>query len=123
MINKTFENIKTNKATGFVPYIVAHYPNRNTFKEALTLLAELNADVIEIGIPFTDPIAEGKVIEKAHHKVLEDNFNISDLLDDVKTLSLNLILHLSPWAIQTLSSIQIKSHFVRTLKMQVLTVF
>ena len=81
MINKTFENIKTNKATGFVPYIVAHYPNRNTFKEALTLLAELNADVIEIGI-FTDPIAEGKVIEKAHHKVLEDNFNISDLLDD-----------------------------------------
>jgi tryptophan synthase alpha chain len=75
MINKTFENIKTNKATGFVPYIVAHYPNRDTFKEALTLLAELNADVIEIGIPFTDPIAEGKVI---------DNFNISDLLDDVK---------------------------------------
>ena len=84
MINRTFENIKTNKATGFVPYIVAHYPNRDTFKEALTLLAELNADVIEIGIPFTDPIAEGKVIEKAHHKVLEDNFNISDLLDDVK---------------------------------------
>ena len=84
MINKTFKNIKTNKATGFVPYIVAHYPNRDTFKEALTLLAELNADVIEIGIPFTDPIAEGKVIEKAHHKVLEDNFNISDLLDDVK---------------------------------------
>ena len=48
MINKTFKNIKTNKATGFVPYIVAHYPNRDTFKEALTLLAELNADVIEI---------------------------------------------------------------------------
>ena len=84
MINKTFKNIKTNKATGFVPYIVAHYPKRDTFKEALTLLAKLNADVIEIGIPFTDPIAEGKVIEKAHHKVLEDNFNISDLLHDVK---------------------------------------
>ena len=84
MINRTFENIKTNKATGFVPYIVAHYPNRDTFKEALTLLAVLNSDVIEIGIPFTDPIAEGKIIENAHHKVLEDNFNISDLLDDVK---------------------------------------
>ena len=36
MINRTFENIKTNKATGFIPYIVAHYPNRDTFKEALT---------------------------------------------------------------------------------------
>ena len=84
MINRTFENIKTNQLTGFVPYIVAHYPNRDTFKEALTLLAELNADVIEIGIPFTDPIAEGKIIENAHHKVLQDNFNISDLLDDVK---------------------------------------
>ena len=84
MINRTFENIKTNKLTGFVPYIVAHYPNRDIFKEALTLLADLNADVIEIGIPFTDPIAEGKIIENAHHKVLEDNFNISDLLDDVK---------------------------------------
>lgn len=84
MINRTFENIKTNKLTGFVPYIVAHYPNRKIFTEALTLLAELNADVIEIGIPFTDPIAEGKIIENAHHKVLEDNFNISNLLDDVK---------------------------------------
>ena len=84
MINRTFENIKTNKLTGFVPYIVAHYPNRDIFKEALTLLADLNADVIEIGIPFTDPIAEGKIIENAHHKVLQDNFNISDLLDDVK---------------------------------------
>ena len=84
MINRTFENIKTNKLTGFVPYIVAHYPNRDIFKEALTLLADLNADVIEIGIPFTDPIAEGKIIENAHHKVLEDNFNISNLLDDVK---------------------------------------
>ena len=48
-------------------------------EEALYLLDDLGSDMIEIGIPFSDPIAEGKTIEYAHHKSLENGFNYDDL--------------------------------------------
>ena len=76
--NNLLPLINANK-TAFIPYLVAGHTNNEVFTAALQLLDDLGADLIEIGIPFTDPIAEGKIIESAHHHALKNNFKLDDL--------------------------------------------
>ncbi|KAJ2361100.1 hypothetical protein H4S02_011768, partial [Coemansia sp. RSA 2611] len=60
----------------FVAYVVAGYP---TAEEAVDILLELEqggVDLIELGIPFTDPLADGPTIQAAHIKALENGIDI-----------------------------------------------
>ena len=75
--------IKDNQ-TAFIPYLVAGHTSNEVFSTALKLLSDVGADLIEIGIPFTDPIAEGKIIESAHHHALKHNFVLDDVCQIVK---------------------------------------
>ena len=75
--------IKDNQ-TAFIPYLVAGHTSNEVFSTALRLLSDVGADLIEIGIPFTDPIAEGKIIESAHHHALKHNFVLDDVCQIVK---------------------------------------
>ena len=75
--------IKDNQ-TAFIPYLVAGHTSNEVFSAALRLLSDVGADLIEIGIPFTDPIAEGKIIESAHHHALKHNFVLDDICQIVK---------------------------------------
>ena len=75
--------IKDNQ-TAFIPYLVAGHTSKEVFSAALRLLSDVGADLIEIGIPFTDPIAEGKIIESAHHHALKNNFFLDDVCQIVK---------------------------------------
>ncbi len=72
------------KQTAFIPYLVAGHTSNEVFSAALRLLSDVGADLIEIGIPFTDPIAEGKIIESAHHHALKHNFVLDDICQIVK---------------------------------------
>ena len=84
MINKTFRSFQQNKSTGFIPYIVGGHPDNSTFLQSLNLLDQMGADMIEVGVPFSDPIAEGKTIERAHHYSLQNNFKIDELLSIIQ---------------------------------------
>ena len=84
MINKTFRSFQQNKSTGFIPYIVGGHPNESIFLQSLNLLDQMGADMIEVGVPFSDPIAEGKTIEQAHHYSLQNNFKIDELLSIIQ---------------------------------------
>jgi len=75
--------IKDNQ-TAFIPYLVAGHTSNEVFSTALRFLSDVGADLIEIGIPFTDPIAEGKIIESAHHHALKHNFVLDDICQIVK---------------------------------------
>ena len=77
----TFKDSKT----AFIPYLVAGHTNNNVFESALKLLNDVGADLIEIGIPFTDPIAEGKIIENAHHSSLKSGFVLDEICEIVRT--------------------------------------
>ena len=70
--------------TAFIPYLVAGHTSNEVFSAALRFLSDVGADLIEIGIPFTDPIAEGKIIESAHHHALKHNFVLDDICRIVK---------------------------------------
>ena len=84
MIKNKFINLSRTNKTGFIPYLVAGHPNNKVFSEALYMLAELGADLIEIGIPFSDPIAEGKIIENAHHNTLDQGFILEETCEIVQ---------------------------------------
>lgn len=84
MIKSKFLNYAANQKKAFIPYVVANHPNQDVFAQTLQTLKELGADLIEVGIPFSDPIAEGKIIELAHHQVLNNNFNLASALEIIK---------------------------------------
>ena len=83
MQNTSLITIKDNQ-TAFIPYLVAGHTSNEVFSSALRLLNDVGADLIEIGIPFTDPIAEGKIIESAHHHALKNDFVLDDVCQIVK---------------------------------------
>lgn len=63
-----------------IPFITADFPTPERFLRALRELDENGADVIEIGVPFSDPVADGPVVEDASRRVLENGTTLSGLL-------------------------------------------
>ena len=66
-----------------IPFIVAGYPSLDDTDSILLALDAAGADVIEIGIPFSDPIADGPVIAAAMHQALEKGYTPSDAITAV----------------------------------------
>ena len=64
-----------------VAYITSCYPEKSFSIDLALALGENGVDSIELGIPFSDPVADGPVIEKANHIALESGFRFSDVLD------------------------------------------
>ncbi|HDP79408.1 MAG TPA: tryptophan synthase subunit alpha [Spirochaetes bacterium] len=66
-------------------YLVAHYPDRDTFNRAALEGLE-HFDFLEVGIPFTDPVADGPVIADAAHRVLADGFTVAGGLETLREI-------------------------------------
>ena len=64
-----------------VGYITTGFPDKNFTADLALALSENGVDSIELGVPFSDPVADGPVIERANHKALELGFKFKDLLD------------------------------------------
>jgi tryptophan synthase alpha chain len=64
-----------------VAYITTGYPDIDFTEDAALALKEAGVDTLELGIPFSDPVADGPVIEKANLKSLQNGFKIQHLLD------------------------------------------
>lgn len=79
-IADVFNSLKQQGKKGFIPYITAGDPDLATTEELLVTLAQ-NATLIELGVPFSDPMADGPVIQRASERALKNNFGLQDLLD------------------------------------------
>src|SRR5437763_11029443 len=79
----TFASLKRESRRCFIPFITAGDPDLNTTRELILELAREGATVIELGIPFTDPMADGPVIQRASERALRKDFGISDVLQIV----------------------------------------
>src|SRR2546422_3430534 len=82
-IEKTFVALKRDGQRGFIPFITAGDPDLETTRELIIELARVSATVIELGIPFTDPMADGPVIQRASERALRHRFGISEVLQIV----------------------------------------
>nr|YP_009968354.1 tryptophan synthase alpha subunit [Cyanidiococcus yangmingshanensis]QMX77455.1 tryptophan synthase alpha subunit [Cyanidiococcus yangmingshanensis] len=63
----------------FIAYLTAGAPDLNTTKQALLNLANDGADVIEIGVPYSDPLADGIILQKASQQALKNGFRLEQL--------------------------------------------
>jgi tryptophan synthase alpha chain len=79
-IAEAFTNLKRNGKKGFIPYITAGDPDLATTEQLLVTLAQ-HATLIELGVPFSDPMADGPVIQRASERALRNNFGLQDILD------------------------------------------
>lgn len=85
---KTLEKHLKNIDKIFIPYIMAgdHEKGLDGLQETVNLLADAGASAIEIGIPFSDPVADGPVIEQAGLRALAKKVNLTDIVRVLKTI-------------------------------------
>ena len=69
-LDNAFERIRASKEPGLVAYVTAGDPTLARTAEILVSLADNGADVIEVGVPFSDPLADGPVIQRASERAL-----------------------------------------------------
>ncbi len=80
-IDDAFAKLNQQGSKGFIPYITAGDPTLGATEQILLELAQAGATVIELGVPFSDPMADGPVIQRASERALKNSFGLQDLLD------------------------------------------
>ena len=78
-----FDRLKREKRRGFIPFITAGDPDLDTTRALLIELAASGATIIELGVPFSDPMADGPVIQRASERALKHRFGLAEILDVV----------------------------------------
>ena len=79
-ITETFNRLKTEGRKGFIPFVTAGDPDMDTSLEILFSLADAGADIIELGVPFTDPMADGPTIQLSSQRALQNGVNLEAIL-------------------------------------------
>lgn len=80
-IAERFETMHRDGRKGFIPFVTAGDPDLATSLSIILKLAELGADVIELGVPFSDPMADGPTIQRSSQRALEGSTRLSDVID------------------------------------------
>jgi tryptophan synthase alpha chain len=83
-IQTVFSFLKANNKKALIPYITAGDPHPNHTVAILHTLVKSGADMIELGIPFSDPMADGPVIQRASERALKHKVGLKNVLDMVK---------------------------------------
>src|SRR5215510_12234162 len=79
-IREKFGELKQSGRGGFIPFITVGDPNLETTERLLIELARAGADIIELGVPFSDPVADGEVIQRASERALRNGVTVHDVL-------------------------------------------
>ncbi len=79
-IQEAFARARAAGRAAFMPYHAMGYPDRDTSLAVIHTLAQVGADLFEIGIPFSDPLADGPTIQAATHQALSQGTTVADCL-------------------------------------------
>jgi len=85
-IDTTFEKLRSQKRKGFIPYICAGDPDLTTTVELSLALIDAGANVLELGVPFSDPLADGIVNQLAAQRALAAGTSLRGVLDCVRDI-------------------------------------
>lgn len=83
-ISSTFAALKSQGRKALIPYVTAGFPFADITPELMHAMVAAGADVIELGVPFSDPMADGPVIQKAGEKALAMGIGMSQVLEMVR---------------------------------------
>ncbi len=85
-IENLFRELRQRGRKAFIPYIMAGDPSLRRTRELVLLLEGCGADIIELGVPFTDPLADGPVIQRAAERALRRGVTLRKVLQTVAGL-------------------------------------
>jgi tryptophan synthase alpha chain len=85
-IEQKFAELKSKNEKAVIPFVTAGDPNLETTERLVLAMLESGADLVEIGVPFSDPIAEGPVIQRASQRSLDAGTTLLDIFKTVKRL-------------------------------------
>ena len=85
-IDKKFQELRAQGTSAFMPYVCAGDPNPELTAKLFLTLEEAGADLIELGVPFSDPIADGPTIQRASERALTHNISLQQILEIVTSL-------------------------------------
>ncbi|MFC1750574.1 tryptophan synthase subunit alpha [Pseudomonadota bacterium] len=83
-IAQRFADLKSSGRKALIPFVTAGDPNPSVTVPLLHAMVDAGADLLELGVPFSDPMAEGPTIQKACERALEHNVSLRDVLAMVK---------------------------------------
>ena len=86
IIGSTFEQLKNNNSRALVTYTVAGDPDLKESEKIIENIISSGADIIEIGVPFSDPMSEGPVIQLSHERSLKNKTSLEEILKLSKRL-------------------------------------
>lgn len=86
-VSSCLEALRNRGQCALIPFITAGDPNLQTTAQALQVLDRNGADVIELGIPYSDPLADGPVIQAAATRALQQGTRLEQVLEMLKTVS------------------------------------
>jgi tryptophan synthase alpha chain len=81
---KTFADLKQRNERAFIPFVTCGDPDMETTRALLMAYVEAGADIVEIGIPFTDPLADGPTIQRASERALHGGATMDKALQLIK---------------------------------------
>lgn len=79
-LSETFSRLRQQKKVAFIPYITAGDPDLSTTAEALKVLDSCGSDIIELGVPYSDPLADGPIIQAAATRALSRGTNYDTII-------------------------------------------
>jgi len=85
-IETTFAQLNQRQAKAFISFITAGDPNLETTVRLVPELERAGSDIVELGIPFSDPAADGPTIQRSSERALRNGYRLGDYLEAVKTI-------------------------------------
>jgi len=85
-IDSLFNKLRNNGQKALIPFITCGYPTLENSVKLFNILEKNGADIIEIGIPFSDPLADGPVIQEASGIALENGINTDNVMDTIAVI-------------------------------------
>jgi tryptophan synthase alpha chain len=79
-IAECFARLQSNGKKGLIPYITSGHPTKDITVSVMHAIAKAGADLIELGVPFSDPMADGPVIQKSNEAALRNGVGLLDVL-------------------------------------------
>lgn len=83
-IDSTFQRLRADGRKAFMPFVTAGDPDLAFTRAVLPAVAAAGADLVEVGFPFSDPIADGPVIQASYTRALAKNLRLAELFDTIR---------------------------------------